>query len=506
MVLRIPASAPLTGVGPPAADRGSFADLYFEYNNTTPRTLRAIWGPKDTDGRVGWGDGQLINQVVSLISIEGVSNPGGNVDVVPQNSITVLGDDAANTVTIGETHSGRVDNPHGVTAAQAGAIPASEKGAAGGVAPLRLADTKIDTIYLPDTVLGGMDYQGTWDASANVPALGTIAKSKGDYWRVSVAGTTNLWGITDWAIGDWAVWNGTSFDKLDNTDQVTSVDGRRGAVDLSNRYAAIAHVGAGGGAHAAVVSGGAAGFISGADKAKLDGIPPGGSAGYTAQTHIEGLGLRWDSVNALTIESGSAYIPSKSGVLETPNAISKSSLAFTANTWYYVYLFDNAGAPDVEISTIAPATPYKGKARIKGGATPDNTRRYLGAVKSNGDATPRMWQFLRVGNQVKHVDARVRVLSAFASTTLATVSLGGASGLVPPTSRLAEVRLLNTGTDRSVFLSVSTTSELIREVALNSADIFLMPANVSLEVQIQYLTLPTSGAAYLDLYGYTEER
>ena len=49
---------------------------------------------------------------------------------------------------------------------------------------------------------------------------------------VSVAGATNLDGITDWKVGDWAMFNGTAWEKIDNTDQVTSVNGLQGAVSI----------------------------------------------------------------------------------------------------------------------------------------------------------------------------------------------------------------------------------------------------------------------------------
>ena len=46
----------------------------------------------------------------------------------------------------------------------------------------------------------------------------------------------------------------------------------------SSAFAPSSHVGAGGtGAHPGAVSGGAAGFMTGADKEKLDGIAPGGA-------------------------------------------------------------------------------------------------------------------------------------------------------------------------------------------------------------------------------------
>jgi hypothetical protein len=56
--------------------------------------------------------------------------------------------------------------------------------------------------------------------------------NKGDYYYVSVAGSTNLNGITDWQIGDLALFNGTIWQKIDNTDAVQSVNGQTGIVVL----------------------------------------------------------------------------------------------------------------------------------------------------------------------------------------------------------------------------------------------------------------------------------
>jgi hypothetical protein len=50
---------------------------------------------------------------------------------------------------------------------------------------------------------------------------------------VAVAGSTNLDGITDWLVGDWAVYNGTVWQKVDNTETVSSVNGQVGAVVLT---------------------------------------------------------------------------------------------------------------------------------------------------------------------------------------------------------------------------------------------------------------------------------
>ena len=69
-------------------------------------------------------------------------------------------------------------------------------------------------------VQGGVVYQGTWNASTNTPTLVSSVGTKGYYYVVSVAGNTNLNGITDWQPGDWAIFNGTAWDKVDNSEVV----------------------------------------------------------------------------------------------------------------------------------------------------------------------------------------------------------------------------------------------------------------------------------------------
>lgn len=115
------------------------------------------------------------------------------------------------------------------------AIPSSaitDKGLPNGVATLD-GGGKVPVSELPAAVLGALSYQGTWNASTNTPTLTTSVGTKGYYYVVSVAGTTNLDGITDWQIGDWAVFNGAVWQKIDNTDAVTSVNGYTGTVVLT---------------------------------------------------------------------------------------------------------------------------------------------------------------------------------------------------------------------------------------------------------------------------------
>lgn len=88
------------------------------------------------------------------------------------------------------------------------------------------------------TVSGsGLTYQGTWNASTNTPTLASSTGTSGYYYIVSVAGSTNLNGITDWQAGDWLVFNGTAWQKIDQSwataganDNITSMTGITGGI------------------------------------------------------------------------------------------------------------------------------------------------------------------------------------------------------------------------------------------------------------------------------------
>jgi hypothetical protein len=95
-----------------------------------------------------------------------------------------------------------------------------------------------------DLLSSGLTPRGDWDADGNLPVLPGTAET-GDFWIVSVDGSTNLDGITDWVTNDWAVKTATGWAKIDNTDKVLSVAGKTGAVvlqisDISGLQSAIA--------------------------------------------------------------------------------------------------------------------------------------------------------------------------------------------------------------------------------------------------------------------------
>lgn len=97
-----------------------------------------------------------------------------------------------------------------------------------------LVGGKVPTNQLPDAVLGALSYQEAWDAATNTPSIPAAGDAnKGHYYVVQVAGTTAIDGESDWQIGDWIVSNGAYWEKVDNSDKVSSVNGKAGPVVLS---------------------------------------------------------------------------------------------------------------------------------------------------------------------------------------------------------------------------------------------------------------------------------
>lgn len=85
-------------------------------------------------------------------------------------------------------------------------------------------------------VTSGLNYKGSWNANTNTPTLGDSGAGgvQGDYYVVSVAGSTSVDGETDWKVKDWITHNGSVWQKIDNTESVVSVAGKTGAVALDH--------------------------------------------------------------------------------------------------------------------------------------------------------------------------------------------------------------------------------------------------------------------------------
>ena len=73
----------------------------------------------------------------------------------------------------------------------------------------------LKTVSSITNAIGALNYKGTWNASTNTPALASGVGTKGDYYVVSVAGSTTLDGISTWYVGDWAAFNGSVWQRLE---------------------------------------------------------------------------------------------------------------------------------------------------------------------------------------------------------------------------------------------------------------------------------------------------
>lgn len=110
-----------------------------------------------------------------------------------------------------------------LTAADVNAVDLSQVGVPGGLATLD-SNGVIPISQIPPGILGGLQYQGTYDAATDTPPLPVPSQAnKGFYWVTSVAG---VYQGLDLKVGDWIVSNGTTYDEIDNqAGRVLSVNG-----------------------------------------------------------------------------------------------------------------------------------------------------------------------------------------------------------------------------------------------------------------------------------------
>jgi hypothetical protein len=73
----------------------------------------------------------------------------------------------------------------------------------------------LKTVSSITNAIGALNYKGTWNASTNTPTLASGVGTKGDYYVVSVAGSTTLDGISNWGVGDLATFNGIVWQRVE---------------------------------------------------------------------------------------------------------------------------------------------------------------------------------------------------------------------------------------------------------------------------------------------------
>lgn len=241
------------------------------------------------------------------------------------------------------------------------------------------------------------------------------------------------------------------------------------------------------------------------------------------QGFIFGLIPRWVATNQISVTSGVAHIQNGDLFVGLATASQKTLSSLSANTWYYLYVFESSGVIDWEWSATAPTSPYVGTARSK---TSDVTRRYIGAFRTNGSSEIENFWCDGSGGTMDYmwrldVPSLKRALGGGTATSKTAVSLSslsatGGSGStasgVPDSSGLVKaaiLRLVNLSTNGAVLYMdnsemTGTASASTGGVGiLQDADIVLpFPINDTREVRYAWNASPTGPGAYLDVIGF----
>ena len=232
------------------------------------------------------------------------------------------------------------------------------------------AGGKISSSQLPSSVTGDVEYQGLWNANTNTPTLGNSGAGgvKGDLRKVSTAGTTSIDGVAEWAVGDWIIHNGTTWDKIDSTDQVSSVVGQTGVITIGQILTALLAVdGSGSGLNADQVDG-----IEGSDIAlKTMVVEPltffeGGTLVTTTFAEAGGIPITTKMAGTVTELRGLLRVASSSGSVTV--VVEKTSGGTTTTIATLTFTATNTTASATGLSVALAAGDFV-TARISGAGT-----------------------------------------------------------------------------------------------------------------------------------------
>jgi hypothetical protein len=82
----------------------------------------------------------------------------------------------------------------------------------------------LKTVSSITNAIGALNYKGTWNATTNTPTIVSSVGVKGDYYQVSVAGSTAINGISNWGVGDVIAFNGTTWQRIEGGADLNGVN------------------------------------------------------------------------------------------------------------------------------------------------------------------------------------------------------------------------------------------------------------------------------------------
>jgi len=158
----------------------------------------------DGKGRITAVSTVAISSAITLAGdVSGTGTTGGTTTTTLATVNTNVGTfgDAGNVAQVTVNGKGLVTAASAVaiTTAAIGAINVTQLGVANGVATLDATGKLTDT-QIPAALVGALVYQGTWNAATNTPALTSGVGTKGQYYKVSTAGSTTIDGHNIWTV------------------------------------------------------------------------------------------------------------------------------------------------------------------------------------------------------------------------------------------------------------------------------------------------------------------